>query len=115
MKKQIVSEERACDICGKWCYDGCLGCGVNHCYEHRKKFGVGYHYSATHQGHGDGYYCHECDERLRISGDDPLHMAYLEMQKLREERDAFYEDFKKRNERLSLRIGVLYDKRVRSK
>jgi len=113
MKKQIVSEQRTCDIegCEKWCYDGCLACGIDHCYGHKQKLGITYHYSAHHEGHGDGYYCHECDLKLRISGNDPLHTAYLEMEALRKERDAFYKRLKKRNEQLSLHIKVLYDKR----
>lgn len=111
MKKQVVSEQRVCDICEKWCYDSCLGCGVDHCYDHRKELGVSYHYSATHEGHGDGYYCRECDERLRASADDPLHIAYLEMKALREEWVAVHEGLAAKNKTLSRRIECLYDKR----
>ena len=111
MKKQVVSEQRVCDICEKWCYDSCLGCGVDHCYAHKQKLGVQYHYSATYGGHGDGYYCHKCDKKLRTSGDDPLHAAYLEMKALREKRAAVYEDLEGKNKSLSFRIQVLYDKR----
>lgn len=111
MKKQIVSEQRVCDICGKWCYDSCLGCGVDHCYDHKKELGVTYHYSAICEGHGDGYYCHECDKKLQSSGDDPLRAAYLEMKALREKWAAVYKDLTGKNKVLSLRIQSLYDKR----
>jgi hypothetical protein len=113
MKKQIVSEQRVCDVdgCGTWCYDGYLACGVDHCYSHKGKLGIMYHYSTNYEGRGDGYYCHECDKKLRISGNDPLHTAYLEMEALRKERDAFYKHLEKRNEQLSLHIEVLYDER----
>lgn len=113
MKKQVIREERVCDICEKWRYDSCLGCGVDHCYDHREKLGVVYGYSVYRQGYGDGYYCHECDERLRASGDDPLHIAYLEMQVLIEKQVAFYEVFKEKEKKLSLHIEVLYDEKRR--
>ena len=95
----------------KWCYDSCLGCGVDHCYEHKKELGVEYGYSVYRQGHGDGYYCHDCDVSLRISGDDPLCAAYLKMQELKEEQLRFFEDFHPREKELALRIEVMYDKR----
>lgn len=110
MLKQITRTERVCDICGKWCYSSCLGgCGADYCYSHQKELGIIYRYSVYYQGHGDGYYCHECDKRLRASDDDPLHTAYLKMQGFKEENDNFYKDFDEREQELSLHIKFLYE------
>lgn len=116
MKKQIISEQRVCDVegCGKWVCDSCLGCGIDLCYDHQKELAVEYHYSAQYGGYGDGYYCHECDKKLRASGDDPLHSAYLKVAALAEEGEAFHRDFEARSKKLELRTRALHDKRQKA-
>ncbi len=91
MKRQVMVPETICDVCKEQsAHEQCLGCGADTCYLCQKTSGVGYNHAVSFCGSGDGYYCHACDARLRESGKDKLHSAYMEIAAIREERQAFF-------------------------
>lgn len=117
MAKKIETRTiHVCDVggCDKEVYSGhCLGCGIDYCYSHDQKLGVAFYHSTSRQGHGDGYYCHECANKLRASGEDPLFNAYLVVKELREELEAFHEDFEIRTKSATDTVMYLYESRIK--
>lgn len=96
MKQRVTVEQVKCDFCGKEAdWSKCLGCGIDICYDCRKTKAKEYPHAVYFSGSGDGIYCAECDARLRKSG-DKLHAAYLSIERLRNEQEGWYADFKKR-------------------
>lgn len=98
MKKKISKEVQFCDKCDK--EDSyptpCLLCGTEMCYECKQKHGTSYNHAVYFQGSGDGFYCHSCDEKLRSTGTNKLHSAYLKIKNLRQELELWSADFKGR-------------------
>lgn len=100
MKKTVEKETTFCDVCGKeypYC-DVCLSCGKEVCHECAKTEGVEYKHSVWASGSGDGFYCNECDSKLKKTG-DKLHAAYRKIVSLRNEQEGFYKDFKARGDK----------------
>lgn len=114
MIKEKVQTIRICDVeeCDEESHFGpCLNCGIDHCFSHRKKLGIGFQHSTSRQGYGDGYYCHECAKELRASGEDGLFNAYLVVRGLREELEAFHEAFEIRTKSATDRVMALFKSR----
>lgn len=108
MRKIVSKEVTICDNCGKEGYvETCLRCGVEYCWKCRKDLGVEYSHGVDFSGSGDGYYCASCDVYLRQHGGDSLHLAYLEIQKLKREASGFYADFKIRQDEAEAKIKQL--------
>jgi len=109
MKKIVQKEVQICDQCGKETYcEKCFKCGVEHCYECRKKFGVKYTHAVYLSGSGDGYYCTDCNNLLLKNGNDPLHTAYYNIFTLINESRGFYNDFKIRADKAEAVIKELH-------
>jgi hypothetical protein len=115
MKKKVERETTVCDVCGKSCFEFCLGCGADHCDAHMDELGVRYRYSIYSGGYMDGYYCLDCDTRLRASGEDPLHTAYVTLKALIDEYNAFFADFTPRADKVEKRIETLWEARRKEK
>ena len=82
--KVIKKEVSFCDNCGKEEYvQACLGCGVEHCLECRRKMGVEYKHAVHFSGSGDGYFCHKCDNAPPEEVNE-LYWAYYQIQALRD-------------------------------
>lgn len=97
MKKMVEVEQTFCDICGKEAWDPCLKCGKDFCWECKEKHGVIFPHSVTFSGSGDGFYCHDCEEKMASEKKDQLYLAYLEIDLLRRQHKAWYEDFERRS------------------
>ena len=96
MKQRVTVEQIKCDLCSKKeAWNKCLGCGIDICYDCRKMKVKEYSHAVYFGGSEDGIYCFECDARLRKSG-DKLHAAYLVIERLRNEQNGWYANFKKR-------------------
>lgn len=109
MKKTIEKEVEFCDACEAEGYTtACLCCGKEFCYDCRKTNGVEYSHSVHCQGSGDGFYCTECDSKLKKSGADKLHRAYLKIQDLRAEEKRFWEEFKKKADLAEAEVQTLF-------
>ena len=95
MKREITREQDFCDICGKesMSWSVCMGCKKNICYDCQKTHAKKYRHGVNISGSGDGLYCLECDSKI----DTPKLRAYRQIEALRQEADAFYEDFKNRS------------------
>jgi len=115
MRRKVEREITVCDVCGEVCYDSCLGCGADHCYDHKTELGITYQYAVHLSGSGNGYYCLGCDARLRASGDDPLHSAYLKVKMLVDEVEAFHTDIHKRAEKANALVEALRKARKEKK
>ena len=109
MKKTITKKVTLCDNCEKESDypTRCLKCGAEYCSSCYSKRGVSYHHGLYYSGSGDGFYCHKCDAALKASGKDKLHTAYLNIVRLREEHDAWTQDFRKRQEAAEAAIKEL--------
>ena len=94
MKKQVTIIQDYCDICGEesnsWAV--CMECEKNICYDCQKTHAKKYRHGVNISGSGDGLYCLECEKM-----DTPKLRAYRQIEALRQESDAFYEDFKNRS------------------
>ena len=89
-----------CDVCGKDAYGySCLKCGIEHCWECSKKLGKIYHHAVSFSGSGDGYYCLNCDSLMRVERGNPLHNAYIQIENLRDEQNAYFKDFERRSKK----------------
>lgn len=103
MKKTVTKEIITCDTCGAEIgYDrSCLNCGVSLCYQCTQggKHGVEYPHAVCFTGHGDGIYCLSCDAKLKASGTDARHKAYMAVTTLKVEYQQWGEDFTKRREK----------------
>jgi hypothetical protein len=111
MKKSVQKEEISCDICGAPnCYNKCLGCGKDICWECKDKGrAVEYKHAVNFSGSGDGTYCHECDKRLAESG-DALHAAYRAIATIRQESKSIYESLSKRGDAAEANLKSLLPK-----
>ena len=79
------------------CYDKCLGCGKDVCYECKKAEGNEFYHSVHCGGSGDGFYCIICLGNPKIIKTS-LYQAYLTIQRLRNEEKVWYDDFRIRCE-----------------
>lgn len=102
-KKQI--EVRVCDFCksSDQCYQKCACCGKDVCYDCRKKVGIEYEHSTSCSGSGDGFYCHDCDQKDKSE----LHSAFVLIRSLRLEWTGFYADYRRRSEEVEKRLAQL--------
>ena len=100
MKKTIQKETHVCDKCGKEesYITACMNCGTEMCYECWEKHGKKYNHAIYFQGSGDGSYCNLCDVKLTAAGTDKRHNAYRAIKSLKDELEAWHNDFKKRQE-----------------
>ena len=81
--KVIKKAVSFCDECGKEVHvQSCLGCGVEHCFECRRKMGSEYEHAVHFSGTGDGYFCHKCDKTPPEDVKE-LHLAYQKIRALR--------------------------------
>lgn len=98
MRKKVTEEQNCCDFCGKAdCYEKCLGCGKDVCHDCQKKQGIEYRHGVYFSGSGDGFYCFPCDSVARQTK-DPMHAAYLLIQRLRDELNGWSKDFRERQQ-----------------
>jgi len=109
MKKKVEREITVCDVCGTPCHQSCFNCGIDYCYTHVEDLAVEYRYSISFGGYMDGFYCLDCDTKLRASGEDPLHAAYLTLKTLIDEHSAFYTDFTLRANKAEKRVKDLWE------
>lgn len=110
MKKTAECVIYVCDQCGaesQYRHDACKACGVEHCYACQKTHGVEYPHGVHLRGSGDGYYCKPCDAQLTKEGKDEVHSAYRAIHILRAEQEAYYTDFKRRQEIAEKRLKEL--------
>jgi len=115
MKKVVQREVRECDFCHERedCYEACLGCGKDICWEcvQDDKFGVKLQHGVSYSGGGyDAIYCNGCLPAL-IAGGDPLVVAYRNIRALRAEAEANYKDFERRSKAASELVKRLRDER----
>ena len=112
MKKIVSVEQTFCDICGKSSIYGysCDSCGKDFCYDHEKTEMVKYAHSLYATGHGDGHYCHKCDEMLYSRGDKLL-LAYRKIVLLRAEQDGQYLRIKQQAKEAEERIMAIREER----
>ena len=105
MKTSKTIESHVCDFCKQsdQCYDKCVTCGKDVCYDCKKVAGVEYPHSVCCSGSGDGFYCHECDAKDSTS----LHAAYVAIRSLRLEAESFYRGYRERSEKAELRLKEL--------
>ena len=84
MKKTLPVELNYCDYCvAQHDYlTACMSCGIEHCYECRKKAGKEYKHSVCCSGSNDGYYCMQCDRKLSLAATDKRFLAYREIESL---------------------------------
>jgi hypothetical protein len=108
MKQVIQQEISVCDVCttGRACYEPCIECGKEVCYDCKKIHGKTYHAGVSWSGSGDGYYCAECDASMRANG-DKRHRAYRAIESLRAEAEGFYSSFKTRTAEAELEVKQL--------
>ena len=111
MKRIIEQEVSFCDHCKKQTYvTACLHCGVEHCWDCKKRFGIEYtrlYFSDS----GDGYYCTACDLKLSASSKDPIHNVYTLIKSLRNEESRWYSNFKVRVDNAEKELKRLLDKK----
>lgn len=117
MKATKTVEYRQCDFCrsdSDSCFHKCLSCGKDVCYSCKDKVGVEYRRAVSVSGSGDGFYCHDCDEK----DTSELHTAYQQMRSLTRESEGFYTDFRKRSEVAEKKVKQLrneYDRQQKQK
>lgn len=93
--KQAIKTVHTCDVClveSEYGHESCFSCGVEHCWECRKKYGVGYKHAVGCSGSGDGYYCNLCEVKPEVQI-NALHKAYVTIRQLRDEYRRFHADF----------------------
>jgi len=95
LKREITVMQDFCDFCGDISnhWSVCMECSKNICYDCQKTHAKKYRHGVNISGSGDGLYCLDCDSKL----DTPKLRAYRQIEALRQEADAFYEDFKNRS------------------
>ena len=110
MKSIKTIEFDKCDFCvsDEGCYNKCLGCGKDVCYDCCKTVGVRYESGVHSSGSGDGFYCHQCDQ---LPAKTPIHSAYQEIRSLRMEGEGFYKDLRRRAEEVEERLRRLLGKK----
>jgi len=98
LKKILPKEVHICDGCGKeeYCH-ACIGCGVEYCYDCRKKLMVEYKHSVYASGTGDGDFCLKCNSTPPPKVRDLLY-AYYTIKNLKSEEDSWHKDFRKRSD-----------------
>ena len=110
MKKKIQKEVVFCDSCGKedpWgLITRCDACGKEYCMECRKENVVSYQHGVSCSGSGDGEFCRSCDNDPPLKF-RPLLEAYRTIKTLREESNAYYDDFKKRQDNAEALVKTL--------
>jgi hypothetical protein len=111
MKQKVTINRAICDLCGsKECYDTCLKCGKDICFEcQRNGKAVEYPHAVHFSGSGDGTYCSKCNDDL-IKRPDKLFLAYRAILNLRNESKLFYDDHSKRAEAAEKHLKSLQDK-----
>ncbi len=114
MKKKVTKELDVCDWCNtdEPVYNKCSICGKHACYDHKKEYMTEFPHAVCFSGTGDGTYCNEC---LLKHPPDELRLAYLEIQRLREEQKQYYKDFERRSKLAEERVKELLAARRESK
>lgn len=108
MKRTVTIEETICDECEtdfaqNWC--SCFICKKALCH----KCAVTYHPYASH-GYGDGYYCHDCDNKLRLRQlKDELWSLYQEAKELLQLDLDFRVAQRKRADDFAVKFTPAYD------
>lgn len=96
MKKETTETKTICDFCcKKECWDKCLRCGRDVCWECKETAGVEYRHSVYAQGSGDGFYCSHCNTAME-QNPDHLFCAYKAIRTLRQESDSYLTEFESR-------------------
>lgn len=100
MKKTVKKEVIVCDKCNKEeeHVEKCLSCKVEMCYDCREKYGITYNHAVYFQGDGDGFYCYDCDSKLKSSRKNERYNAYKVIELLKVELEDWHKSFKKRQE-----------------
>lgn len=98
MKKETTTIQSFCDVCSKpasysYC---CERCSKDFCFECWQKHGIQYNESVNMSSSADGHYCKECDAILLAQGTDIRHASLVAIKSLRQELEAWHEDFNKR-------------------
>lgn len=114
MKKTITKEIESCDFCDsdQEAYHECTNCGKNACYtcnEHNKLRML--KHAVNFSGSMDGAYCQDCYSELYESGSDELFNAYLELEKLTNEYQAFYGPWKAKANSAEKNIEFIWNNR----
>ena len=107
--KVIKTEVSFCDACGlEEHVRVCLGCGVEHCWDCRRKMGHLYRHAVHFSGTGDGYFCNKCDNNPPEKVKE-LHQAYKGIQSLRNEELEWHKNFKVRVDAAEGELDKLLD------
>jgi hypothetical protein len=96
MKKTIsvITTTTFCDACDASAHGyTCRYCGIDHCYICAEKLGIKYAHAIYFSGPDDGYYCHQCDYSLRLSGHNKMHSAYRTIADLQRQNKSYAEHF----------------------
>lgn len=109
---EVVTHIELCDCCDKERaadYRKCHGCGKKYCYEcgeHQLvKYDEGVFFSSR-----DGSWCLDCEVKHETKS-DPLHIAYAEIQSLRNEHDGWVDSFNSRKKQAEQKINRLLEQR----
>lgn len=96
MKKQITSERKICDFCHEEeCHEHCLNCKKDACWKCQAEEGVSFTSTVWFRGSGDGFYCHACLALPQVRRSARF-QAYNKVKSLKDEYNAWSEDFKQR-------------------
>jgi hypothetical protein len=103
-----------CDFCNQEAAHGlaikCINCHKHACLNCNKESMTEYSHAVYFSGSDDGHYCNDCDSAL--TGKDALHNAYVEIQKLKEERKKLFDNFDNRSKIAEALIKKLLSERA---
>lgn len=98
MRQSVVADKIVCDFCESaeaYSWNACLGCKKDCCRKCMETGGTYFCHGVYVRGSGDGFYCSPCITRLSGIA-DPLLGAYMKIERLRLEAEAFGKDFEAR-------------------
>lgn len=89
MKATKTVQYNKCDFCNdnNECWNRCLKCGKDVCYDCEQTAGVTYRHAEHVGGSDDGWYCHECDAQPP----DDLLEVYQSLAQLIAKREAYHQ------------------------